>query len=109
MNMPNFPVNPRQLSAMFANAPGGPFNPGEDRGVGPIRNAGRGGGFRGGPYDRRGGRFEGGGRGRPGGSRWGDGAGGAAGGPREAVLGRSLKSYEDLDQVGGSGNGELNY
>jgi hypothetical protein len=39
---------------------------------------------------------------------------GAGGGPqamppREAVQGRSLKSYEDLDAVGGSGSGELNY
>lgn len=39
---------------------------------------------------------------------------GAGGGPqamppREAVQGRSLKSYEDLDAVGGSGGGELNY
>lgn len=30
-------------------------------------------------------------------------------GPREAVQGRSLKSYEDLDAVGNSGSGELNY
>jgi hypothetical protein len=30
-------------------------------------------------------------------------------GPREAVQGRSLKSYEDLDAVGGSAGGELNY
>ncbi len=43
------------------------------------------------------------------GSRWGDGAGAAAVGPREAVQGRSLKSYEDLDAVGGGGGGELNY
>jgi hypothetical protein len=42
--------------------------------------------------------------------RWGDGAaGGAAIGPSEAVQGRSLKSYEDLDAVAGSGGGELNY
>lgn len=42
--------------------------------------------------------------------RFADGSGGAATvGPREAVQGRSLKSYEDLDAVGGSGNGELNY
>lgn len=39
---------------------------------------------------------------------------GAGGGPqamppREAVQGRSLKSYEDLDAVGGDGSGELNY
>jgi hypothetical protein len=45
-----------------------------------------------------------------GGGRWGDGAaGGAAVGPREAVQGRSLKSYEDLDAVAGGGAGELNY
>lgn len=30
-------------------------------------------------------------------------------GPREAVQGRSLKSYEDLDAAGGAGTGELNY
>ena len=29
--------------------------------------------------------------------------------PREAVQGRSLKNYEDLDAVEGSGSGELNY
>lgn len=29
--------------------------------------------------------------------------------PREAVQGRSLKSYEDLDAVDGTGEGELNY
>lgn len=29
--------------------------------------------------------------------------------PREAIQGRSIKSYEDLDAVGGSGSGELNY
>lgn len=37
------------------------------------------------------------------------GSGHQAMGPREAVQGRSLKSYEDLDAVGGSGSGELNY
>ncbi|KAH6670481.1 putative zinc finger protein [Halenospora varia] len=55
------------------------------------------------PGARRGGAASGGGR-------WGDGAaGGAAVGPREAVQGRSLKSYEDLDAVAGGGSGELNY
>lgn len=49
-----------------------------------------------------------GGRPGPGGPRFADG-GAATVGPREAVQGRSLKSYEDLDAVGGSGNGELNY
>ena len=47
------------------------------------------------------------------GMRFADGPPGAAGqgamGPREAVQGRSLKSYEDLDAAGGSGTGELNY
>lgn len=106
----------------------------DDRGAGPIR---RGGGRftstqRPGPYDRRQPREQrwgetgrlsppagtrnpsnssrpvGGTENR--GGKWGDGAsGGAAVGPREAVQGRSLKSYEDLDAVGGSGNGELNY
>lgn len=37
------------------------------------------------------------------------GSGHQAMGPREAVQGRSLKSYEDLDAVGASGSGELNY
>lgn len=52
-----------------------------------------------------------------GGGKWGDGAGGSM--PREAVQGRSIKSYEDLDAqpsqgvgtgaVGGSGGAELDY
>lgn len=45
------------------------------------------------------------------GNRWSDGAapGSTTVGPREATAGRSLKSYEDLDAVAGSGSGELNY
>jgi hypothetical protein len=46
------------------------------------------------------------------GNRWGDGmapGGGGMMGPRESVQGRQLKSYEDLDAVGGDGSGELNY
>ncbi|KAI5866951.1 hypothetical protein GGS23DRAFT_615572 [Durotheca rogersii] len=91
---------------------------GEERGPGPIRrNAPSSGRFqsRAGPYDRRqqqgrwGQDSPGMGRGRGGAGRWGDGAGGAAVGPREAVQGRSLKSYEDLDHVAGGGGGELNY
>lgn len=35
--------------------------------------------------------------------------GAGAVGPPEAVQGRSLRSYEDLDAVGGAGSGELNY
>lgn len=45
--------------------------------------------------------------GMPGG-RW-DASAQQAMGPKEAVQGRSLKSYEDLDAVGGAGGGELNY
>ncbi|KAK4220096.1 serrate RNA effector molecule [Rhypophila decipiens] len=108
---------------------------GDDRGGGPIR---RGGGAMGaggaggryqnrpGPYDRRqnarwgsGSSMDmnpagmmGGRGGRTAGRGWGDGGvgGQAAVGPREAVQGRTIKSYEDLDQVGGGGGGgELNY
>jgi hypothetical protein len=38
-----------------------------------------------------------------GGGKWGDGAGGGM--PREAVQGRSIKSYEDLDAQPGQGSG----
>lgn len=113
--MPGFPMAPGSFNPMFSGMQGsGGWNPmGDDRSGGPVRRGGMSGGrgqFRSGPYDRRGGnRYDGGGRNRVGGSRWGDGAGGAAGGPREAVQGRSLKSYEDLDQVSGGGGGELNY
>lgn len=127
------PVPPPGFAMFLPPGMQGPPWPGmsgDDRGfVGPIR---RGGGARfpnsrPGPYDRRprDPRF-GGESGRlspPGvragqlritggnaGGRWGDGAaGGAAVGPREAVQGRSLKSYEDLDAVAGIGGGELNY
>lgn len=120
-----------QMFAAGAMQNPGSWNPaagGEERGGGPIR---RGGGFgnpggrggynnRSGPYDRprnprwgqEGGGMSGGamGGGRQRGGRWGDGAGGgAAVGPREAIQGRTIKSYEDLDQVSGSGGGELNY
>jgi hypothetical protein len=97
----------------------------DGRGAGPIRRGGR--QYqpttRSGPYDRQQRNQRWGseaGRlspppgtrrgGMTGGGRWGDGAaGGAAVGPREAVQGRSLKSYEDLDAVAGAGSGELNY
>jgi hypothetical protein len=124
-SVPGFP--PGQFPGFFAGhsvqAPAG-WAAGDDRGAGPMR---RGGGrfnnARAGPYDRRprdqrwggeGGRLSPPPNGRggrmSGGGRWGDGAaGGAAVGPREAVQGRSLKSYEDLDAVAGGGGGELNY
>lgn len=102
----------------------GPVRRGPGMSGGPGGGGGGGGGGRyqnrSGPYDRRGNNPRyggdggagamGGGRGRAGpANRWGDGAGGAAVGPREAVQGRTLKSYEDLDQVSGGGGGELNY
>jgi hypothetical protein len=126
MPMPGFPLPPGGFPPMFgAGAHGGqpmwPM-PEEHRGGGAIRRGGgmganRGGQYRSGPYDRRpnprwdGGANVGKPRGPPSGAgRWGDGAaGGAAVGPREAVQGRSLKSYEDLDHVAGGGGGELNY
>ena len=110
--MPGFPMPGGNFPPFFAGLQPG-FSPvGDDRSGGPIRRGGmqsNRGQHRAGPYDRRGGGRYDGGRGRMGGSRWGDGAGAAAGGPREAVQGRSLKSYEDLDHVAGSGGGELNY
>ena len=107
--------------------PGMPGMPGMQGGVGPMRNHGRQGmmnGFGGGgarmqgPYARNDGR----GRmpsmsgGRPGGMPMmtglpGVGLEGGAGaiGPQEAVQGRSLRSYEDLDASGDKGTGELDY
>lgn len=130
MALPGFPPMPgfpNMFGAAMQN-PAGWHAPGaDDRGAGPIRRGGAMGGpggrfnNRAGPYDRRNGPRWGaegmpngmmGGRGRGGGGagRWGDGAGGgAAVGPREAIQGRTLKSYEDLDQVSGGGSGELNY
>ncbi|KAI0457690.1 hypothetical protein F5B21DRAFT_462735 [Xylaria acuta] len=115
---PNIPGMP--LFAGNTMQAGGWNTAGDERGSGPIRRNGPGGASRfhnrTGPYDRRQqqGRWgqdgPSGGRGRGGPGRWGDGApGGAAVGPREAVQGRSLKSYEDLDHSPGGGGGELNY
>jgi hypothetical protein len=136
-NMMNFGFSMAMLQPGFMgnnnSVPGGQtgWHPpgGDDRGSGgpgPIRRGGAMGGGRfqnrPGPYDRRPnprfGNMDGAmngsmpsNRGRPGAiNRWGDGAaGGAAMGPREAVQGRTIKSYEDLDQVSGGGSGELNY
>jgi hypothetical protein len=128
MNFPGFPMSmfpPNMMGAAALGAAAGwHAQGGDDRGSGPIRRGGMGNRFnnRSGPYDRRqnprfpmDGSMNGGGpAGRGGrgglGNRWGDGAaGGAAMGPREAVQGRTIKSYEDLDQVSGGGSGELNY
>jgi len=43
------------------------------------------------------------------GGKWGDGAGPQTMGPEDAVKGREIKSYEDLDAVAPTGSGELNY
>ncbi|KLU87797.1 arsenite resistance protein Ars2 [Magnaporthiopsis poae ATCC 64411] len=130
--MPGFGMQagfpPNFLAAMPAMSAWHAQSGADDRsGGGPIRRGGPMGGTRfhnnrTGPYDRRpnprwgqdGGAINSmmGGRGGRsyGGGRWGDGAGGgAAVGPREAIQGRTIKSYEDLDQVSGGGGGELNY
>lgn len=108
--VPGFPMPPGGLPPHFAGMPGAGWSGDDRRSGGPIRRGGSmsggRGAYRSGPYDRRGPRDSN--RGRTGGSRWGDG-GAAAGGPREAVQGRSLKSYEDLDNVSGSGSKELDY
>lgn len=112
--------------------PGGFGGPVYTAGVGPMRNMSRSnnnfaGGMNGsggarmpGPYARNDGRGMRGGPGglpgMPGNGRGGMtmGAGGLEGGagamgPREAVAGRQLRSYEDLDADKGEGTGELNY
>ena len=104
-----------------------PGMPGIQGGVGPMRNHGRNmmnGRMSGLPYARNDGRGSrmGGGRGMgsmsmAGGMSMGmPGVGGpgleggmGAMGPTEAVQGRSLRSYEDLDAAGDKGTGELDY
>lgn len=137
---PNFNEPPGQFSGFpnFGNhpvqAPGGwpvtnpmAMNGEEGHQAGPIR---RGGGrfnnMRSGPYDRRGQQRVNDGRsasmvgmGMPmmkrggymgGAGRWGDGAGAQAVGPKEAVQGRTIKKYDDLDAaVEGTGGSELDY
>ncbi|KAB2574036.1 Zinc finger protein [Lasiodiplodia theobromae] len=123
---PGMAPNQAAFSALFGQqgmANGyGAFGDDDRHAAGPMRrgNAGsRYGSRTAGPYDRqqkdaRNMRWNGGsgrltpprGNGRAGtGTRYTD---GGAVGPREAVQGRSLKSYEDLDAAGGS-VGELNY
>lgn len=112
--------NGLNLGALFNPAMGGNWDPNavhDDRG-GPMRRGGHRFNNRTGPYDRqpRDGRNRpngtSGGRltppprgGRPGPQRYGEGGPG----PVQSVQGRSIKSYEDLDAVGGGGSGELNY
>lgn len=130
MGMPVGAGMPQNGTAMFAPPAG--YMPGMAGipGVGPIRSMGGGrnhfsglnGGARGmpGPYARNDGRGMRGagtpammmaGRGPMGAIGMGMGVEGGAGamGPREAVAGRQLRSYEDLDADKGEGTGELNY
>ncbi|CAN9303792.1 hypothetical protein CUC08_Gglean008513 [Alternaria sp. MG1] len=107
------------LGAMFNPAMGGTWDPNaahDDR-AGPMRRGGHRFNSRTGPYDRQprdgrprpavnGGRLTPPPRGsRQGPQRYGEGGPG----PVQSVQGRSIKSYEDLDAVGGGGSGELNY
>ncbi|WPG97541.1 Hypothetical protein R9X50_00031800 [Acrodontium crateriforme] len=121
-----FQLNPFGAPGAFGMPGGMPFNPSMQAsfaafnasgggGVGPMRNMGRygmpgAGGRMPGPYARPDGRgrlpsFSG---GRPVMTMGIEGGAGAMG-PREAVVGRSLRSYEDLDADTGGGTGELNY
>lgn len=97
------------LNGVWAGGAGG-FN----GNIGPMRSNGRntanGFGRSAGPYARNDGRGRnvsiGGRAGLPG---MGIEGGTGAMGPREAVVGRSLRSYEDLDADNGQGTSELNY
>lgn len=124
-----FPMS--QFGNHTVQAPGGwPMNGGmgtngdEMHQAGPMRRGGGRFNTRQGPYDRRqqpprfnDGRLTPMSNGNPmmnrrggfgGGGKWGDG-GAQTVGPREAVQGRTLKKYDDLDAVEGGGGGELNY
>ncbi|KAI5370945.1 Putative G patch domain-containing protein [Septoria linicola] len=116
MNAGITPGGAAGMSPMFANgqpmAMPGMWAAGAAGGVGPMRTNNRNfmqnGGYRmQGPYARNGrGRGPSMSNGRPMGMTEG---GAATMGPNEAVVGRSLRSYEDLDADKGEGTGELNY
>ena len=132
---PNFP--PQNSFTPFPNfgnhtvqAPSWPVNtpmiPNGDEGhqTGPMRRGGGRFNVRQGPYDRRQQpRYTNDGRLTPmvnanpmnrrggfagGAGKWGDG-GAQTVGPREAVQGRTIKKYDDLDAAEGGGGAELNY
>lgn len=131
---PGFPSQQAFPLPQFGNhtvqAPGNwPFNNGiagagdDMHQTGPMRRGGGRFNTRQGPYDRRqpnrfnnDGRLTPMGNGNPmmkrggfgGAGKWGDG-GAQTVGPREAVQGRTLKKYDDLDAVEGGAAGELNY
>lgn len=109
------------IGALFNPAMGGSWDPNaihDDR-SGPMRRGGHRFNSRTGPYDRQ----PRDGRPRPAvgangrltpppqrGNRQGPQRYGEGGpGPVQSVQGRQIKSYEDLDAVGGGGSGELNY
>jgi hypothetical protein len=98
------------------NGMGGMFNPAmgnwdpnaahDDRQAGPMRRGGaRFNNNRTGPYDRQ----NRDGRNRPAGANGRLTPPPRGGRPVQSTQGRSIKSYEDLDAVGGGGSGELNY
>lgn len=124
----NFGNHTVQAPGGYMSMMGGMMNgDGMQHQTGPMRRGGRMNNMRSGPYDRRqqprfpnDGRLDpmlagminpmarrGGGFGGAG--KWGDGAGAQTVGPKEAVQGRTLKKYDDLDAVEGGGGGELNY
>lgn len=85
-------------------------------GIGPMRRGNRNNNRQQGPYDRQGTRRGQGGRLTPprgmasrGRGGFPDAMTGGSAGTREAVAGRSLKSYEDLDAVDGGDAGGLDY
>jgi hypothetical protein len=94
----------RRGGSRFNNNRSGPYdrNRGVQRGFGTVGGMGMGMSARGPPQMAMGYFAQGGGGG---GGKWGDGSGGGmAMGPREAVQGRSIKSYEDLDAQPGAGS-----
>jgi uncharacterized C2H2 Zn-finger protein len=110
--------NAMNVGNMFNPAIGGSWDPSVGtHDAGAMRRGGQRFNTRTGPYDRqtrdrRNGPPGGNGRltppprgGRPGPQRYGDGGPG----PLQSTQGRQIKSYEDLDAVGGGGSGELNY
>lgn len=113
---PFFSSYPMQSSAgRYPGQPNGMPNSMGRSNLGPVRRGGdhrMGGRYVRGPYDRPPGGARGDGQSSMARAtnRWGDGGGGTMG-PREAVQGRSLKSYEDLDAVdqGAKASSELNY
>lgn len=94
----------RRGGGRFNNPRSGPYdrnNRGMQRGFGTVGGMGMGMNMRPGAGVGMGYFAQGGGGG---GGKWGEG-GGVAMGPREAVQGRSIKSYEDLDAQPGGGAG----